>query len=94
SEMAIKHRSGKMIDVLATGTKVIGAGGETIGAVVAMTDVTQLNTIRQQLAESEAKFRGIFNSTLQFIGFLKLDGELIEANQTALDFAGLTVEDV
>lgn len=94
SEMSIRHQSGKMIDVLATGTRVLDGDGQPLGAVVAMTDVTQLRTIRQQLAASEAKFRGIFNSTFQFIGFLKVDGELLEANQTALDFAGLTLDQV
>lgn len=94
SEMSIRHQSGKMLDVLATGTKVLDGEGKPLGAVVAMTDVTQLRSIRQQLAENEAKFRGIFNSTFQFIGFLKVDGELLEANQTALDFAGITLDHV
>jgi PAS domain S-box-containing protein len=94
SEISIRHQCGKMIDVLATGTRVLDGDGQPLGAVVAMTDVTQLRTIRQQLAASEAKFRGIFNSTFQFIGFLKVDGELLEANQTALDFAGLTLDQV
>ncbi len=39
-------------------------------------------------------FRAIFNSTFQFIGLLQPDGILLEANQTALDFGGLTPEDV
>ena len=39
-------------------------------------------------------FRAIFNSTFQFIGLLQSDGILLEANQTALDFGGLTAEDV
>lgn len=43
---------------------------------------------------SSALFRTIFDSTFQFIGLLKPDGTLIAANQTALDFGGLTAEDV
>lgn len=39
-------------------------------------------------------FRTIFDSTFQFIGLLEPDGTLIEANQTALDFGGLTTADV
>ncbi|WP_290792396.1 PAS domain S-box protein [Flavihumibacter sp. UBA7668] len=92
--MSIRQRSGKMIDVLATGTKVIDSSGHSIGAVVSMTDVTPIRIIQQQLEESEAKFKGIFNSAFQFIGFLKVDGELLEANKTALDFAGIGIEDV
>src|SRR5690349_20411931 len=44
--------------------------------------------------EDEARFRGIFHSTFQFIGLLKPDGTILEVNQTALDFAGLTLGDV
>ena len=46
------------------------------------------------LRESEQKFQGIFNSTFSFIGFLNPDGVLLEANDTALEMAGLTREDV
>ncbi len=36
----------------------------------------------------------LFEKTFQFIGLLQPDGILVEANQTALDFGGLTREDV
>lgn len=47
-----------------------------------------------QLQESERRFRGIFNTTFQFVGLLSPDGIVLEANQTALDFGGLTLEEV
>ncbi|QQE63386.1 sensory box protein [Leptolyngbya sp. BL0902] len=53
--------------------------------------------IRQRTAElqaSEQKFRAIFNNTFQFTGLMTPDGILLEANQTALDFAGLQPQDV
>lgn len=46
------------------------------------------------LKESEIKFQGIFNSTFTFIGFLDKDGVLLEANDTAINMAGITSEDV
>lgn len=46
------------------------------------------------LLKSEQKFKGIFNSVFQFIGFLSTDGILLEANETALAFAGLQPSDV
>lgn len=49
---------------------------------------------QEALALSESRFRGIFNSGFQFIGFLNPDGTLIEANETALNFAGLQPNDV
>lgn len=42
-----------------------------------------------RIAESEARFRGIFDAAFQFIGLLAPDGTLLEANRTALEFGGL-----
>ena len=42
----------------------------------------------------EARFRGIFNSTFQFMGLLRPDGTVLEINQTALSFAGVGPDDV
>ncbi|MFB2891501.1 PAS domain S-box protein [Aerosakkonemataceae cyanobacterium BLCC-F50] len=45
------------------------------------------------LQMSEQRFRAIFNQTFQFMGLMKPDGTLIEANETALKFGGLKRED-
>lgn len=57
-------------------------------------NITKRKQAEAQLRESERRFRAIFNSMFQFIGLLKPDGTLLEANQTALDFGGITKEDV
>lgn len=46
------------------------------------------------LKQSEQKFRAIFDKSVQFIGLLEPNGNLIEANKTALDFIGLSAADV
>jgi PAS domain S-box-containing protein len=48
----------------------------------------------QLLSASERKFRAIFNQTFQFTGMVSVEGILLEANQTALDFGGLQKADV
>lgn len=47
-----------------------------------------------RLAAAQRRFRGIFDQTFQFIGLLSVDGTLLEANQTALRFAGVRADDV
>jgi PAS domain S-box-containing protein len=46
------------------------------------------------LRESERKARAVFDQTFQFIGLLDREGRIIEANQAALDFAGIRAEQV
>ena len=48
----------------------------------------------ERLVATERRFRAIFDQTFQFTGLLDAKGTLLEANQTALNFAGLRPEDV
>lgn len=61
-------------------------------AVGVIRDISKRKQVEKELAANEAMFRAIFNNTYQFIGILSVDGTIIEVNQTAMDFAGLTKE--
>ncbi|MCX7593856.1 MAG: PAS domain S-box protein [Fischerella sp.] len=52
-------------------------------------DTNQLEQVTAAVQESEWRFRAIFNQTWQLMGFMKLDGTVIEVNQAALNFGGL-----
>ncbi len=65
-----------------------------IAVITLSAGLISLNTEAAQRQAGETRFRGIFNSTLQFIGLLKPDGTVIETNQAALDFVGARLEDV
>ncbi|WP_413175066.1 PAS domain S-box protein [Anabaena azotica] len=47
-----------------------------------------------ELQASERRFRAIFDNSFQFTGLLTTAGIVLEANQTALTFAGLQLEEV
>jgi diguanylate cyclase (GGDEF)-like protein/PAS domain S-box-containing protein len=70
------------------------AGEKIIGRVWSFHDITERQRIQTSLLESERRFRAIFNSSFQFMGLMNPDGTLLEANQTALNFGGLTSTDV
>lgn len=57
-------------------------------------DITERKRMEEALRESERKIRALFDHTLQFIGLMKPDGTLIEANQTSLGFCGADRSDV
>ena len=86
---------------IVSATPILDAQGEFVGVLRMITDISdthQESAQRQQaenaLRESERRFRAIFDAMFQFIGLLKPDGTVLEANQTALNFGGLQREDV
>jgi GAF domain-containing protein len=50
--------------------------------------------VYEELRESEQKLQAIFQQTFQFLGLISRDGIILEANQTALQFAGIEEDEV
>jgi len=63
-------------------------------AVALLGLVLERGMAQSSLRESERRFRAIFDQSYQLICLLEPDGTLIEANETALQFAGIALEDV
>ena len=61
--------------------------GRLDGVAISFVEISELKTI-------QIRFRAIFDSTFQFIGLLDPSGILLEANQTMLDFGGMTRNEV
>ncbi|WP_088892046.1 hybrid sensor histidine kinase/response regulator [Leptolyngbya ohadii] len=57
-------------------------------------EIAERRQTEAALQDSESRFRAIFDQTFQFVGLLKPDGTLLEANQTAMDFGGISREQV
>jgi PAS domain S-box-containing protein len=58
---------------------------------------TQMIGIARDITETKEqarRYEAIFNQTYQFTGLLEPDGTLIEANDTALEFGGISREDI
>jgi PAS domain S-box-containing protein len=92
-EMMIRSKQGGDRSLLASGTAIYSQTGEKLGAVVLMRDITDYRQTTIALQDSEQKFRAIFDGAFQFIGLVKPDGTVIEANLTALKFGGIKAED-
>jgi len=87
-------RDGKVIQMECSATTIPDNNEKSIGFMIIQRDVTKERAVISALADSERRFRAIFNSTFQFIGLLDPDGIVLEINQTALDFGGFTSKEV
>ncbi|MGB3510766.1 MAG: PAS domain S-box protein [Microcoleaceae cyanobacterium] len=92
-EMVIISKQGIPRTVEINGNIISSPDGKTQGVVVTR-DITQRKLLEAASRESEVRYRAIFNQTFQFIGVMEVDGVVLEINQTALDFSGLTAEEV
>ncbi|MDD1619840.1 MAG: PocR ligand-binding domain-containing protein [Methylococcaceae bacterium] len=57
-------------------------------------EIDERKRTEEALRQSEQKFRAIFDQTFQLIGVLTIDGVVLQVNQTALQFAGITEDAV
>lgn len=95
SACRMKHKSGEWIWVMDRG-KVMSwtEEGKPEWMFGSHINITSIKRLEESLELERKKLSTIFNSTFQFIGFLDLEGMVLEANDTALDFAGLKPSDV
>jgi PAS domain S-box-containing protein len=93
-EVEFVCKDGCILHMECSATAIPDEDGSFGSFLIVQRDVTERKLAAQALADSERRFRAIFNSTFQFIGLLSPDGTLLEANQTALDFAGADEKDV
>lgn len=68
--------------------------GIVVDMIGVVSDITESHLAQIALAESEKRFKAIFNSAFQFIALTDTEGTVLEINQTALDSGGLRLEEV
>ena len=71
----------------------VGVGSETF-LIASVRDISQRVKAERELKQSEEKFRAIYDQAEHYIGLMDTDGTLLEANKTALDFGGITLDQV
>jgi PAS domain S-box-containing protein len=91
-EFVCKH--GRILQMECSATAVPDEHGQFTTFLIIQRDVTERKQAETELANSERRFRAIFDSSYQLIGLLEPDGTLVKANQAALDLGGLREEDV
>ncbi|HYQ72957.1 MAG TPA: PAS domain S-box protein, partial [Gammaproteobacteria bacterium] len=87
-------KDGRVLQMECSATAVPDENGNFSSFLIIQRDVTGRVLAAAALADSERRFKAIFNSTYQLIGLLDERGTVLEVNQTALDFIGLEQADV
>jgi len=68
--------------------------GASLRIISLCRDITGRKQAEEALKENERKTRGILDQSFGFIGLMTTDGILVEANRSALEFAGVEELDV
>ena len=87
-----KDEAGQLSRAFDTMTQHLKESTTSVESLVA--EIAERKKAEEKLKESDERFRAIFNTTFQFTGLMTLDGTLVEANQSAVDFTGLKLKDV
>jgi PAS domain S-box-containing protein len=87
-------KAGNALYILTTKVPLQDSRGNVIGIVGTGRDITERKKTEEALLKSERKMHAIFDQTFQFIGLMTIDGILIEANRTALEFGDIEASSV
>jgi PAS domain S-box-containing protein len=89
-----RNKDGSYIWILDRGLAERDAAGDVIRMAGMESDITERKQSRAALILSEAKARAIFDQTFEFIGLLDTEGTVIDVNQAAMKFAGVSADQV
>ncbi len=92
-EYAFSRKDGSEGVIHAIGRVIRNGDGQPVRMVGTVQDITERKRQEQALAESEANYRDLFDSSTDGIFVLDTDGNFIDANRTAYERLGYTREE-
>jgi len=92
-EYAAKRKDGTTFPVLVSATPIFKEGG-VVGIRGVITDITLQKQSEAKIRESEEKYRALYESSVDGIVSVSMDGFVTEANKAYLDMLGYTPEEV
>ena len=91
---SILRKDGSSIVVEWHGQPVFTSEGELDYVFGIGIDITEKMKVEEALRENERIFRAIFDQSFHLIGLMNPDGILLKINQTALEYAGGSIENI
>jgi PAS domain S-box-containing protein len=94
-QLAIRHKSGRITDVLYNATTYRNAKGDVQGVFAAARDITERKKVEEELRKSELKYRSIFENSQAGMFRTRLDGsEILDCNGKFLNIFGRSRDEV
>lgn len=90
----LKHKNGHYVSVLSRAYKILDENGKLKRLVGTHTDLSEINSIKDLLKESESKYKYLFDQSNIGIGISTIDGKMLEANEYLLGLMGYSIEDL
>lgn len=93
-ESVRKRKDGRLVDVSATRFTVEDKNGKTVGFAAIVRDITERKKIENNLAESEERFRHIFEDSPLGMAIVAKDSKLILVNRRFGEITGYTPDEM
>jgi PAS domain S-box-containing protein len=93
-EVRRRRKDGSPIEVAASSAPLRDAGGEVVGMVSLLADVTAQKQAEQELRASEERFRAYFEHASIGMALTATDGTFIRVNAALADMLGYAVEEL
>ncbi len=91
-EFSVMTKNGEIIPCLLNTTSFELEGTRIIQGV--LTDIRKVKKLEKELKESEERYRGLYNSTIDGIVSQDIEGNILDCNQAFIDMHGYTKEEI
>jgi PAS domain S-box-containing protein len=87
-ELVIHHKNGSPKLIECTTSTIIDTDGTVAGAVDVFKDISKIRMLKENLKDSEYKYRRLFESTKDMIFITSQNGRFIDFNQSLVELLG------
>lgn len=87
-------KDGRLLDVVISAAGIKDSGGQVVGMVVNLTDISQRRTMELALESSEKRYRDLVDNITDFIYTHDLKGRFLSVNRAASQTLGYRPEDL
>ncbi|WP_287587158.1 PAS domain S-box protein [Candidatus Borrarchaeum sp.] len=85
---------GRHVHTLVSSSPMRDVEGNIVGVVEVVKDITKRKNAEEALKESEERYRGLYESSIDGIASLDLKGHIVECNQAFAEMLGYTKEEL